>query len=676
MKFRANSIYNNVYALSRTAFVTRLINWILPFRFWLIVIVHSLLFAISYASAFFIFYTGIANVDIGALNLMWRTLPVVVVIRLAVFWHHDLFQGLWRYVSFEDLVIIVRAAIISSCLFMILGFLWELVRIADTLYVLDWILCVMLCGGIRFVVRNFRENVMPSIRGVKAENVIIVGPVKDVYPVVKNLITDPYSHFYPVAIVDPLKDTRLGSTRISDVPVWSLDQTLLRKNRLRKLVAVIVCWPEASKKQLDVLVEELKPLQVPFKTLPDVDDILSDKVTISDIRDVEIEDLLERPPIRIEMDRIRSQIAGKNVLVTGGGGSIGSELCRQVAGFNPGLLVVLDRSESSLYDLDIELCKTFPDVPIEVSLSTINDYPGLSASLKRFKIDTVFHAAAYKHVPMMELAPVESAYNNILGTYNLVRAALDARVERFVMVSTDKAVNPTNVMGATKRIAEMLVQSYNTANHTRFMTVRFGNVLGSIGSVSPLFKAQIADGGPVTVTHPEIERFFMTIPEAVQLVLQAGAMGRGGEIFVLEMGRPIKILHLAEKMITLSGKRPYTDIEIEFIGLRPGEKMYEELFHHGEEQLPTRHDQIRVAKSRLRNIDYMKEKVEEIRELVMEKDVEALKKKFKELVPEYCAVDNACVKGEWNHLTAPIESPAGADRKHPKGRAELAKDTE
>jgi FlaA1/EpsC-like NDP-sugar epimerase len=619
--------------------------------------VHALLFAVSYVGAFFMFYAGTANVDIGASSLMWRTLPVIVIVRLAIFWRHDLFQGLWRYVSFEDLVVIVRAAIISSCLFMILGFLWDRMRIADTLYVLDWILCIMLCGGIRFVVRNFRETVMPSIRGVKAENVIIVGPVRDVYPVVKNLTTDPYSHFNPAAIVDPHKDTREGSTRISDVPVWSTEQILLRQNRLRNVFAVIICWPQASKKQMDQLVDSLKPLQLPFKVLPDVEDILSGKVTISDIRDVEIEDLLERPPVRIDMARIRNQIEGKKVLVTGGGGSIGSELCRQVAGFTPGLLVVLDRSESNLYDLDIELRKDFPEVPIEISLSTINDYPGLSALLKRLKINTVFHAAAYKHVPMMELAPIESAYNNILGTHNLVQAALDAQVERFVMVSTDKAVNPTNVMGVTKRVAEMLVQSYNTANHTRFMTVRFGNVLGSIGSVSPLFKTQIAAGGPVTVTHPEIERFFMTIPEAVQLVLQAGTMGKGGEIFVLEMGQPVKILHLAEKMITLSGKRPYTDIEIEFIGLRPGEKMYEELFHDGEKQLPTGHDQIRVAQSRLREIKYMQSQVEKIRELVMKKDIEALKEKFKELVPEYCAVDNTCVDEEWNPLSTTIEHP-------------------
>jgi FlaA1/EpsC-like NDP-sugar epimerase len=239
MKVRANTIYSSVYALSQRAFARRIISWILPFRVWIIVAVHAALFSISYMFAFVMFYSG--DVEIGAGDLMWRTLPVLVVIRLAVFWHHDLYQGLWRYVSFEDLVILVRAAIISSCFFLILGFVWDPLRLPNILYLLDWILCVMLCGGIRFVVRNFRENVMPAIKGVNVENVLIVGPVKEVYPLAKNLITDPYSHFNPVAIVDPEKDSRQGSTRIIDVPVWSPGQTLLRKNRLRNLVAVILC---------------------------------------------------------------------------------------------------------------------------------------------------------------------------------------------------------------------------------------------------------------------------------------------------------------------------------------------------------------------------------------------------------------------------------------------------
>ncbi|OPX37091.1 MAG: nucleoside-diphosphate sugar epimerase, partial [Desulfobacteraceae bacterium 4484_190.1] len=324
------------------------------------------------------------------------------------------------------------------------------------------------------------------------------------------------------------------------------------------------------------------------------------------------------------------------ILVTGGGGSIGSELCRQIAGFNPRLLVILDRSENSLFDLELELKKSFPDVPLHVSVSTINNYLGMKLLMTELKVEFVYHAAAYKHVPLMESAPIECAYNNILGTHNLTRASLEAGVKNFVMISTDKAVSPTNVMGVTKRIAEMVVQSHN-GNHTKFITVRFGNVLGSAGSVTPLFKRQIAVGGPVTVTHPEIERFFMTIPEAVQLVLQASSMGRGGEIFVLEMGKPVKILHLAEKLITLSGKKPYEDIEINFTGLRPGEKMYEELFNHSEEQIPTSHGQIRVAISQPVDLPYIKSQIEEIRGLIVRRDGKNLREKFRDLVPQYCS---------------------------------------
>ena len=321
--------------------------------------------------------------------------------------------------------------------------------------------------------------------------------------------------------------------------------------------------------------------------------------------------------------------------MTGGGGSIGSELCRQVAGFGPELLVVIERSENNLYDLQLELKKNFPDVPLYAPISTINNYMALFALMTEMKVDTVFHAAAYKHVPLMEAASIECAHNNILGTYNLAQASLDAGVKRFVMISTDKAVNPTNVMGVNKRIAEMVVQSYNGYKQTKFMTVRFGNVLGSAGSVTPLFRKQIAEGGPVTVTHPEIERFFMTIPEAVQLILQAGSMGDGGEIFVLEMGKPVKVLHLAEKLITLSGKRPYQDIEIIFTGLRPGEKMYEELLNHGEKLITTTHDQIMAARSQPFAVKFIKTQVEEIQRLVRYRDDKALREKFKELVPEY-----------------------------------------
>jgi FlaA1/EpsC-like NDP-sugar epimerase len=422
---------------------------------------------------------------------------------------------------------------------------------------------------------------------------------------------------------------------VSDLPVYSLDAALIRKERFHGLREVVVFWPEARRKELDTVVEALKPLQIPFRTLPHTDDILSGRINISDIRDVEIDDLLERPPVKTAMRQIREYLGDKTVLVTGGAGSIGSELCRQIAPFGPKLLVIVERSENTLYEFQLEMKRRFPSLPLYASISSINDFAGLASLMKGMKVDVVFHAAAYKHVPLMELASVESAYNNILGTYNVAQASILAGVRRFVMISTDKAVNPTNIMGVTKRIAEMVVQVHNGHLDTRFMVVRFGNVLGSAGSVIPIFKSQIARGGPVTVTHPEIERYFMTIPEAVQLILQAGCMGKGGEIYVLDMGKPVKILRLAEKLIALSGKRPHEDIEIAFTGLRPGEKMSEELFNQGEESLRTIHSQIWMAISRPPDRDSMVAAIEEIRNLVLRRDEKGLRRKFKELVPGY-----------------------------------------
>jgi FlaA1/EpsC-like NDP-sugar epimerase len=342
--------------------------------------------------------------------------------------------------------------------------------------------------------------------------------------------------------------------------------------------------------------------------------------------------------VHIDMAGIGDFLKGKVVLVTGGAGSIGSEICRQVAGFGPRQLIIVERSENSLYDFEREITRDYPDLPIVAAISTINDAAGMEKMMKAHRVEVVFHAAAYKHVPLMEKTPLESAYNNIIGTYNVVKAAIAAGVRRFVMISTDKAVNPANVMGVTKRIAEMVVQSHHRQKGTWFMTVRFGNVLGSAGSVIPIFKRQIAQGRSLTVTHPDIERFFMTIPEAVQLVLQAGCMAKGGEIFVLDMGEPVKILKLAEKLITLSGKRPYDDIDIVFSGLRPGEKMYEELFNDQENLLPTTHPRIKAAVSLAVDHDYMEIQVNAIKRIIHDKDEIAMHLKFLELVTGYrCA---------------------------------------
>jgi FlaA1/EpsC-like NDP-sugar epimerase len=640
----------------------RLWRLIVPYRFWIVLCVHVFLFASSVVLSFHIHYHG--RIEGAVREQLALALVVFLPVRLAVFWYYDLYQGLWRYVSMRDLLNIIRATTIGSLVTPFAGLAYKPLDLPPWIYILEWMFAVVLLGGVRTIVRHFRESrFAPQLAGGTAR-IVLVGPVDEVQPMVKELVSDPAARYNPICIVDPTLESSLALSRLCDIPILSIPRILSRRRRLnlKDVDAIVFCWHGAEREDLESAVRSLEVLGIPFKTVPSIGDILSGRVSVSDIRDVEIEDLLDRPPVEIEMDRIREYIQGKSVLVTGGGGSIGSELCRQVAALGPKSLVIVERSENSLYDFLLELRGNGnPAYDLHASISSVNDYPGLLALMREKAVDVVFHAAAYKHVPLMEPVPVESAYNNILGTWNAARASIDAGVSRFVMISTDKAVNPANVMGVTKRIAEMIVQSLNGLDSTRFMTVRFGNVLGSAGSVIPIFKQQLLNGGPLTVTHPEIERYFMTIPEAVQLILQAGCMGRGGEIFVLDMGKPVKILKLAEKLITLSGKRPYRDVDIRITGLRPGEKMYEELFNSGEELLETAHPRIRVAGCREVSREWVEGRIDGIRRLVAARDDAGLLATFKEMVPGYGGSPGVCAgfreapgRGE---VRAPAERP-------------------
>jgi FlaA1/EpsC-like NDP-sugar epimerase len=366
-------------------------------------------------------------------------------------------------------------------------------------------------------------------------------------------------------------------------------------------------------------------------------ELIDGRVSVKAIRDVAYQDLLGREVIKLDEDRIGAYLENAKVLVTGGGGSIGSELCRQICRFNPESLILYERAESPLYEIDLELKGNFPHVRVIPILGDIRDRSQISKAFSSYRPQVVFHAAAYKHVPMMELHPWKAVRNNILGTRNVIDVCKENGVDRFVLVSTDKAVRPTNVMGASKRVAELVVQSQNGCDlsRTRFMTVRFGNVVGSVGSVVPLFKKQIEKGGPVTVTHPEVTRFFMTIPEACQLILQAGAMGEGGEIFILDMGTPIKIVDMARDLIRLSGFEPDVDIMIEFIGLRPGEKLYEELITEGEGIVPTSHEKILVLRGKTCDQNLLDGTIDELAGLAHEQEGSAIRVKLKEIVEDY-----------------------------------------
>jgi FlaA1/EpsC-like NDP-sugar epimerase len=608
-------------------------QWILRYRIWANLAIHLALFAGGAAAAYAMLREAVEGMENRPEPL--ASLALLLAVRTAVFWRYDLFHGLWRYASFPDILNIIRATCIGSVLVALVGIIGESVRMPERVYILDLVFCIVLTGGIRLVTRNLKESVSPLARAGDLKRVLVVGPLERVQPLVKEMLSDQSARFVPMAILDPTREIWDSGLRVSDVRVYTVPRVLGGKGRLRGLHGVVLCWPGASRRQLDEVVEALRPLQVPFQTVPHVEEILSGRVNISDIRNVEIEDLLERPAVQTDLAKIRVQLEGRVVMVTGGGGSIGSELCRQIAAFQPGKLVIVERAESSLYELREELARDFPSLSLCASISSVNDYAGLRALMRETGVEVVYHAAAYKHVPLMEMAPIESAYNNVLGTHNVTRAAAECGVERFVMISTDKAVNPTNVMGVTKRIAEMIVRAHDVRARTRFMIVRFGNVLGSAGSVIPIFKKQIADGGPVTVTHPDMERYFMTIPEAVQLILQAACMGEGGEVFVLDMGKPVKILHLAEKLISLSGKRPYEDVDIVFSRVRPGEKLFEELFDETEVRNETAHPRIIMATSGRVEPEWMERKIEEIRQLVMRRSVLGLRVVFKELVPGY-----------------------------------------
>jgi FlaA1/EpsC-like NDP-sugar epimerase len=430
-------------------------------------------------------------------------------------------------------------------------------------------------------------------------------------------------------------DPQKQGERFQGVPVLGRQEEIDGICQRQGIDEVIIAIPSATGKEIRQVVERCLAAKVKFKTLPGVGDLIDGRVSVQSIREVSLDDLLGREPVRLEVDKIRGYLAGKRVLVTGAGGSIGSEICRQVARFGPKKIILFDNAETPLFFIEQELLKAAPDIRLVPIIGDIRYRARVEAIFDEFMPEVVFHAAAYKHVPMMEHNPAEAANNNVRGTKILADAADAFGAMHFVMISTDKAVNPTNVMGASKRAAELYVQTLSRRSKTHFVTVRFGNVLGSNGSVVPIFKEQIRHGGPVTVTHPEVTRYFMTIPEATQLVLQAGSMGRGGEIFLLDMGEPVRIVKLAEELIRLSGLRPYEDIDIAFTGLRPGEKLYEELLLDGEGIVPTSHGKIMVANSAPCDEQMLNQRLEELFLAARTMDLTGTVDLLHKIVPEF-----------------------------------------
>lgn len=537
-------------------------------------------------SYWFRFEKGISS---GYLLQMFLFAVISTISLGACLYYFGLYRRAWKYASIEEILAIFKAVILASVISYLLSLLVFPERVPLSIAVRSMETILLLVGGIRFLRR---------VLGLRSEremgsNTLIVG-AGDCGTLVARELRNSSLGLQLVGFIDD--DLNKLKLQILGHPVLGTREMIPSIVKEKQIKEIIIATPSASKKEISDIVQICKNTGVKLKMIPRLNDLISGKVSLSKMRDVSVEDLLGRDPITTDLDGIMNYVQHKSVLVTGAGGSIGSELCRQLAKFRPMKLLLLGHGENSIFNIEMELRKTFPELELETLIADIQDRERMGHIFNDYRPQVVFHAAAHKHVPLMERNPTEAVKNNVFGTQNVADCADQYGVERFVLISSDKAVNPTSVMGATKRIAEMYIQTMNASSSTKFVAVRFGNVLGSRGSVIPFFKQQIADGGPVTVTHPEMVRYFMTIPEAVQLVLQAGSFAQGGEIFVLDMGSPVKILNLAEDLIKLSGYEPYEEIDIKFSGIREGEKLYEELLTDEENVTATQHNRIFIGK--------------------------------------------------------------------------------
>jgi FlaA1/EpsC-like NDP-sugar epimerase len=559
-------------------------------------------------------------------------LPIILLLKAVVFVSSRLYRSMWRYASLPDAIEIFKTVSLASGVSWAgLVFLHEAHHFSRSIFLLDWGILLCLVVTSRLVWRVYRETHIIPRRSAGART-IIVGAGDAGNLLLKELLKSG-SGYKVVGFVDD--DPSKRNMRLNGVPVIGATAEICSIVADNEIENVIIAMPSANRKIIREIVKSCERAKVKFKTLPGIGDLIDGSVSVSQIKDVEIEDLLGRDPVVLDEDSIGRYLTGKRVLVTGAAGSIGSEICRQVARFRPAKIVLFDAAETPLFFLDKEMAAGWPGVRILPVIGDVRNRGRVEAVFEAFAPQVVFHAAAYKHVPMMEYNPVEAVTNNVGGTKVLADAAHVFGVENFVMISTDKAVNPTNVMGTTKRVAERYVQGLSRRSATRFSTVRFGNVLGSNGSVIPLFKQQIREGKAVTVTDPKVIRYFMTIPEATQLVVQAGGLGKGGEIFVLNMGEPVRILELAEELIRLSGLVPYEDIDIKFTGLRPGEKLFEELLVDGEGIKPTVHEKIKVLAPVATDFTEIAAEVEVLFRAVAESNLLALMDSLRRLVPEY-----------------------------------------
>jgi FlaA1/EpsC-like NDP-sugar epimerase len=536
----------------------------------------------------FIRFEGI--VDVRYYHMLLSYLPGIILIRLSLFYLFGLYNRLWRYAGINELLTICSAVTISSLIIFVYMYLTGS-KLPRSVHILSWFFNMGFIGVSRLVLR-----IMHYLRKKHAEQcakVLIIGAGDAGAMIAREIIHRYCDTKQLVGFIDD--DQYKSRQRLFGVKVLGNRQDIKQVVSEHGVDEIIIAMPSVGGSIIREIVHECKKTKRTLKILPGIYELIDGDVTVQQLRNVEVEDLLGRDSVKLDVEQIAGYLKGKRVLVTGAGGSIGSELCRQIAKMAPNSLMLLGKGENSIYEINSELKGKYKNFNMEPIIADVRDKERIHAIFAEFKPQVVFHAAAHKHVPLMESQPAEAVRNNIFGTKTVAEAADEFGAEAFVMISTDKAVNPTSVMGATKRVAELIIQNLSKKSHTKFVAVRFGNVLGSRGSVIPLFKKQIAKGGPITITHPDIERYFMTIPEASQLVLQAGSIAKGGEVFVLDMGQPVKIVDMACDLIELSGLVPYKDIKINFTGLRPGEKLFEELLTAEEGTTSTKHKKIFVA---------------------------------------------------------------------------------
>jgi len=566
-------------------------DFILRNRRFAIIMTQTLLIPLAYYCALLLRF-DFANPELWQ-DIFFKTVPLLIVCRLVFFYYIDLFSGWWRYVDFEDIVKIGNAVVFSSLLFIAcIVFIFGLHGFPRSVLILDPVLMFLALCGIRMVARFLRQKIEHHRAKGTAKRVLIMGAGNTGVTVLKEIKNSPVLNLVPVGFADD--DISKKGVRIKNLSVMGTHEDIPEIARTHNIDEVLIAVPSAPYHQIKKILAVCEDAGIAYRTMPGIADIIAGQTFISNMRDVHPDELLGRPKVSFESDRerLREEIENKCIFVTGAGGSIGSELCRQIALFNPSSLIMYERDESHLFYIDHEIRKKHPDLNVVSIIGDILNRQKFAHLLSAHQPDCIYHAAAYKHVPLMETQPAEALTNNVIGTKIISELAIQYEIPKFVFISTDKAVNPSSVMGTSKRMTEKLLQTHSNTP-TRFISVRFGNVIGSSGSVIPLFKKQIAEGGPVTVTHPDVTRFLMTIPEAVHLVLLAGSLGRGSEIFLLDMGKPARIADLAKSLIELSGLKPDKDIAINYIGLREGEKLHEELYWEGEDIFPTAHKKIR-----------------------------------------------------------------------------------